>query len=215
MVGHRSKARVGLAAALALAAVACAQAPSADRLSGYARDRNSCDPSDPACGDDGSDQGPSDDSNAPNAPRPPRESADGGAVRGATDAATVHHDGAVATDAFATTADVHPAATGECGGQATAQACYTCCDNKHTAASQTWWGAWGDCACSPTQCANECGAWCAGQEQQADATCQSCLDRISQVGQCDAYADGQCRAAGTSCTIVLDCATQSSCATKS
>ncbi|MBX3189178.1 MAG: hypothetical protein KF819_19300 [Labilithrix sp.] len=94
-------------------------------------------------------------------------------------------------------------APANCGGSATAEACYTCCDP--TGAVDPAFAAFDNCACqSPGVCAAQCGNnYCTGNAPTA--ACIACLDGATA---CNAAGDAACNAA---CQAAFTCADANKC----
>lgn len=104
-----------------------------------------------------------------------------------------------------------PAPTGgACSAEATADACFDCCDTKNPGGLEVDGQAFGQCACeSPGVCAQACGSsYCAGN--QPTQACSTCLQNATQ---CETAAETACNA-NAACKAAIACIQQSGCAQK-
>src|SRR5687768_6739708 len=52
-------------------------------------------------------------------------------------------------------------AAGPCAGEATKNACFSCCETKNPGLGAKWGQYWDDCACAANRCGNQCAqSWC-------------------------------------------------------
>ncbi len=101
-----------------------------------------------------------------------------------------------------------PAPTGgACSGEATADACFQCCDTKNPGGLDVDGQAFGECACeTPGVCAQACGSsYCAGQ--QPTQACATCLQNATQ---CETAAETACNA-NAACKAAIACIESSGC----
>jgi len=94
----------------------------------------------------------------------------------------------------------------DCSAEASADACFTCCDPSN--AIEPAFEAFGNCVCAtPGTCSAQCGtSYCNGQEPTAE--CKQCLDGATQ---CNELGETTC---GASCKAAMTCVTTSKCAEK-
>lgn len=100
-----------------------------------------------------------------------------------------------------------PANAGKCAGEASADACFSCCEAGNEAGIQAVWQVFDACVCqNPGTCASACGNnYCAGG--QPSQACEQCLDGATQ---CQQQSDQAC-AANASCKAANDCIEASKC----
>lgn len=101
-----------------------------------------------------------------------------------------------------------PAPTGgACSGEATADACFECCDTKNPGGLDVDGQAFGECACeTPGVCAQACGSsYCAGNEPT-----QACITCLQNATQCETAAETACNA-NAACKAAIACIESSGC----
>ncbi len=115
-------------------------------------------------------------------------------------------------DSTGTEADAGaPPATGACAGSATADACFTCCEQQAPQGLPILQQAFGNCVCGTGtgNCAAECGgSFCAGAPPSA--LCEKCLDAANT---CRLQADTACEQT-PACNALFQCDDASKCASK-
>jgi len=101
-----------------------------------------------------------------------------------------------------------PAPTGgACSGEATADACFQCCDTKNPGGLDIDMNAFGQCVCeSPGTCAQACAtSWCNGQQPT-----QACANCLQNATQCETAAETACNGSAA-CKAAMACIQASGC----
>ena len=134
------------------------------------------------------------------------------------DAATPHTPDTAAHDSAAPVTPpkkdaAPPADPGECSSEATQTACVTCCSNKHMDGSGVYFVALIDCMCMADNCAKDCAKTLCdpSNPQNADATCQSCVQAKNSA--CAPTVMSTCQA-DADCVAFDACIGKSNCSDK-
>lgn len=107
-----------------------------------------------------------------------------------------------------------PAPTaGACAGEASFDACVTCCSNAHPDGSDTFYGTYVMCLCETANCGLECGTTLCDPvaPTQADAACSACIQ--AQGNNCQADVSAAC-SADPDCIAFDTCVGDSQCGAK-
>lgn len=110
-------------------------------------------------------------------------------------------------------APVDPPPAGECSSEATQTSCITCCSNKHQDGSGVYFVALIDCMCLADNCAKDCAKTLCdpSNPQNADATCQSCVQAKNSA--CAPTVMSTCQA-DADCVAFDACIGKSNCSDK-
>jgi len=105
------------------------------------------------------------------------------------------------------------AAPGECAGEATQDACVTCCTNAHNDGAMGYFNALVDCACETANCASQCAATLCNQAspQNPDAACNACIQ--SKTSVCAPHIQASCDLE-PECVKFMTCVNDSKCTSK-
>jgi hypothetical protein len=105
-----------------------------------------------------------------------------------------------------------PTPTNTCGGQATATACFQCCETNNPGTVQRWNNYFGQCACeNPGVCAAQCAnSFCGVAAPAPGSACDVCL---SNATTCVQQADQRCLGDAL-CAPLVQCDRAAQCAAK-
>jgi hypothetical protein len=98
---------------------------------------------------------------------------------------------------------------GACGGEATYDACITCCEQAHPNGASTYIGSLVTCLCKPANCGTSCSTTlCAATPTNPDATCNTCAN--SKSANCGTDVQSAC-SADPDCVDFAQCLQTAAC----